>query len=362
MIKVFYDHQKFSTQKYGGISKYFANIIQSIKTSPEFDYQLGILLSDNHYLKEQDKIFSYLSKKILDPKYVYKLNQAYNKYILSKNNFDVFHPTYYDTYFLDKLKKPLVITIHDMTYERHPEYFWAKDPLTSIKRLNIERADQIIAISETTKNDLIKYLSTNPDKIKVIHHGIDLNTPFETQEVNNIPENYVLFVGDRSGYKNFYLFINAFREISLRNPKLKVVVTGGGNLEIAELEHIRRLNLSDKVFHFNVSDQELNYLYQNAEVFVYPSLHEGFGLPILEAFIAQCPIILSDIECFREIAQDGAVYFDPKSQTELVNNLEKLIYNIDLKNNLIKAGNKRVKDFPLDKSIDETFKIYKKIV
>ena len=363
MIKIFYDHQKFSTQLYGGISRYFANLIQEIQSLPEYEYQLGVIHSNNHYIKDRLKVNPLLKWMLSKaPNQVYRLNKIYCNHLLGKNGFDVFHPTYYDTYFFERLKKPLVITIHDMTYERLPEYFWAKDPLTHLKRINIEKADQIIAISETTKNDLINYSNIDPDKIKVVYHGIDFEEPFITTPVKNLPGTYLLFVGDRSCYKNFYLFLNAFKSISAKYPEIKLVLTGGGNLDIAESEYLKMLNLTDRVTHTNVTDTELNFLYQNALAFVYPSLHEGFGLPILEAFMANCPIVLSDTECFREIASDAAIFFDPSSVGDLVAILEKIITNPSLRNNLTQAGSERLKDFPLNKSLDLTLDVYKKLV
>ena len=360
-MKILFDHQKFSTQRYGGISRYFANIINAIKIWPEFAYSLGVICSQNHYIKDHSRIPQALAAILSNPKYASKINQLYCSYLLKQNDYDIFHPTYYDTYLLDKLKKPLVITIHDMTYERFPEYFWAKDPLTKQKRLNVERADKIIAISETTKKDLIKYLDVDAAKIDVVYHGIDLQIPFTSKAVNNLPERYLLFVGDRSGYKNFYLFINTYKRFSVKHPDIKLVLTGGGNLDVAETECFRRLNITEKVLHINASDEELNYLYQKAIAFVYPSLHEGFGLPILEAFMAKCPMILSDTACFREIAQDAAVYFAPYDEDDLLSTLKNVVESPDLRTQLVLAGNKRIQDFSLDKSIKETFDIYRSL-
>src|SRR5690606_12253576 len=124
-----------------------------------------------------------LKQAVANPKLASKYNELYCSHLLKQNNFDIFHPTYYDSYFLNKLKKPLVITIHDMTYERLPEYFWSRDTLSRNKRLNIERADQIIAISETTKNDLVAFSDVDASKIKVVYHGIDLQEPLLLKEV-----------------------------------------------------------------------------------------------------------------------------------------------------------------------------------
>lgn len=363
-MKVFIDHQKFTTQKYGGISRYFANIIEGIKQSDSITYQLGVLHAKNHYIKNEPlALKGALSDKILSrsEKADYLLNQYYCERLLGKSEFDVFHPTYYDPYFFKQLKKPLVVTIHDLTYERLPEYFWAKDPLTYQKRLNIERADAIIAISNTTRNDLLHFFDVDPAKVSVIYHGIDIETPLQFAPIANLPERYVLFVGDRSGYKNFYLFMNAIKPLLLGDPGLQVILTGGGRIEIADEEFLKRLALTDRVRHINATDEQLNSLYRNAQLFVYPSLYEGFGLPILEAYKAGCPILLSDTECFREVADDAAVFFKATDQDDLTSKLSSTLANTELRADLVKRGTKRLADFPLKKSIDATLDVYKSL-
>ena len=367
MTKVLIDHQKFSTQKYGGISRYFANILQGMKQVPDFSYKLGVLYCKNHYIQSEPQLLNNsLGRAVIgrgkETEKAYNLNRMYCKYLLKKGDFDVFHPTYYEPYFIGSTSKPTVVTIHDMTYEKLPEYFWAHDTLTHEKRLNVERADKIIAISQTTKNDLLKYLEVDPDKITVVYHGIDLETPLITKPVAGLPEQYLLFVGDRSGYKNFYLFINAFNELSHKYPHLRVVLTGGGGLGIAEKECLRRLGVEDKVSHVNVTDEELSYLYEQALLFVYPSLHEGFGLPILEAFKASCPMVLSDTPCFREIATEAAVYFSPYDLNNLVAVLDNAVTDSDMRKELVNRGLVRLQDFPLRESVKQTLDVYRSLV
>ncbi|GAB4018512.1 glycosyltransferase family 1 protein [Spirosoma migulaei] len=364
MTKVFIDHQKFSTQKYGGISRYFANIIEGIKHTEDITYQLGVLHAKNHYLQNEPLAMKgALSDQIMNKheKLDILANKFYCERILKKNEFDVFHPTYYDPYFLNLLKKPLVITIHDLTYERLPEYFWAQDPLTQQKRLNIERADAIIAISNTTRKDLLHFFNVDPAKVFTIYHGIELDTPLQFQPVPHLPERYVLFVGDRSGYKNFYLFMNAIQPLMLDMPDLNVVLTGGGKVEVADQEFLMRLGLSDRVRHINATDEQLNYLYQNTQLFVYPSLYEGFGLPILEAFKAKCPILLSDTDCFREVAADAAVYFKSTDLNDLTSKLSSTLADSALRAKLVELGSQRLKSFPLKKSIDKTLDVYRSL-
>ncbi|MBK0383664.1 glycosyltransferase family 4 protein [Pedobacter sp. SD-b] len=363
MPKIFFDHQKFTTQKFGGISRYFANIIHTIKQEPDFGYSLGVANSNNYYIKEEKQFLNNaFADFLLQSEYgfrKFKLNELYCKYLLKQNNFDVFHPTYYEPYFIKDLKKPMVTTIHDMTHERLPQYFWVKDPLTQYKRINANRADKIIAISNTTKNDLLTYLPVDESKIEVIYHGIDLETPLVFEEIIGLPKNYLLFIGDRGGYKNFYLLLDAFAEISKKNPDIELVLAGGGNLEGVDIETINRLKLNDRVKHFNVSDGQLNYLYQNALIFIYPSLYEGFGLPILEAFKAKCPVLLSQTDCFEEIAQNSTAFFSPYSLDDLIFQIDKLINDSKLREELVKKGEKRLADFPLQKSMDKTLALYK---
>jgi len=365
MLKILFDHQKFSTQRYGGISRYFANIVQDIKTKPDFDYEIGCLYSPNHYIKDEPQLLnSKLGTALLQSKYgtkAYKLNQQYCKYLIGKGNYDILHPTYYDPYFLGKNKKPLVTTVHDMTHERLPEYFWAEDNLTYNKKLNIAAADRIIAISETTKSDLMEYSDVNPAKIEVIYHGIDMETPLVYEAPSDIPELYFLYVGDRSGYKNFYRFLYAFKRLSEKYPEVEMLLTGGGKIAIADRELISRLKLQDKVKHLNVSDEELNYLYKNAVAFVYPSLHEGFGLPILEAFKAECPVILSDTPCFLEIGADAVAYFSTYEAESLYFVMEKMLTDAEYRTLLVSLGSKRLLDFPIGKSLDQTYQVYQSL-
>ncbi len=362
MTKVFFDHQKFTTQRYGGISRYFATLIQAMKLDTDFSYELGVLFSNNHYIKDEFQPFNNaIGRKLLQSEYGRKahlVNELYCKYLLGKNDFDVFHPTYYDPYFIGKLKKPMVTTIHDMTYERLPEYFWANDPLTEQKRINADKADRIIAISETTKKDLMEFLDVSEQKIEVIYHGIDIATPLSFHVIPNLPKRYLLFVGDRSGYKNFYLFIKAFASIQEKYPEVEVILTGGGKLATGDKEFIRKLKLTEKIKHIQVTDEELNYLYKNAMFFVYPSLYEGFGLPILEAFKAECPVLLSDTECFKEIGADAVVYFEQRNQDHLTFMLEELINKEELRKELVGKGNQRLLQFPIQKCVDQTLALY----
>jgi glycosyltransferase involved in cell wall biosynthesis len=365
MTKVLFDHQKFSEQKYGGISRYFSSLIDGVKRDEQFELQLGVLYTDNYYIKDERQPLNNGFGKLLlrgkSPK-IYKWNKQYSKYLIKKGDFDVFHPTYFNPYFLKLIKKPYVITVHDMIYERLPDYFLTGDLLPVWKKRTIEAATGIIAISESTRNDLIEVLNVPADKIKVIHHGIDLDTALVTETVAGLPDKYILFVGERNNYKNFFRYIECCKQLSIDYPQLHFVFAGGGPFQISDSDFINRFNLADKCIQLNATDAQLNYLYQNAALFVFPSLYEGFGLPLIEAFKAGCPVAASNNSSFPEIGGNAISYFNPSDVQSIINACKLLLDSDTVRANYITNAFERVKLFPLQKQIDATLNFYKSVI
>ncbi len=362
MIKVLFDHQIFSLQVYGGISRYFANIIKGLQKNEEIKAILGFLYSRDYYQKALDQgleglIFKYLTRNKPD---IYQKNRKYCKYLLKKNNFDVFHATYFDPYCLKYLKKPLVITIHDMVYERFPQFFSPDDPTPQQKKEMADAADRIIAISETTKKDIIRYLNIEESRIKVIPHGINTDAP-QYETVERLPERYILFVGSRGGYKNFLFLAKAFKEIAETDNTLHLVLTGGGPLSVEESDFLTDHQILSKTLHLSATDNQLNTLYNNAICFVSPSLYEGFGIPILEAFKNDCPVLLSNCSCFPEIAGDAALYFDPDSMPSLISKIHLLIKDEVLRKQLVNDGKIKLRSYTLEKCLAATVNMYKEL-
>ncbi len=364
MIKVLFDHQKFSEQKYGGISRVFAHLIGGIKKSNDFEYKLGVLYADNHYIEKEPQLLNNIFGRFFlkdKPKRAYKWNKRYSKRLIQKGDYDVFHPTYFHPYFLKYINKPYVLTVHDMNYERLPDYFPLTDPLPRWKKETVQKAAGVIAISESTKKDLIDILGVPEDKVTVIHHGIDLESPLETETVPGLPAQYLLFVGERSNYKNFFRYINCCGQLAKEYPDLHFVFAGGGKFKVSDSEFIERLNLTGKCIQLNATDAQLNYLYQKAAFFVFPSLYEGFGLPLLEAFKAGCAIASSNTSCFPEIGGDAVCYFDPMDEQSMLRGFKLLLDNPDLKATYIAKGTERLKQFSLQKQVDATLALYKKV-
>jgi glycosyltransferase involved in cell wall biosynthesis len=269
----------------------------------------------------------------------------------------VFHPTYYDPYFLRYLKgKPFVLTVHDMIYELFPEYFTEDKYTVQNKRILISSASRINVISESTKKDLLRLFPEVENKITVVYHGCS----FPVLDGITEKEDYILFTGARSGYKNFSNFIQALAPL-LVSYNLKLVCTGHP-FNTEEKEMLENLNIADKTICKYVSDKELIDLYAKALAFVFPSLYEGFGFPVLEAFAAGAPAVLANTSSLPEIGANAAVYFDPYSIDDMRNKIECVITSPDIQRDLMKKGKTRVKQFSWEKCASETLAVYQKLV
>jgi glycosyltransferase involved in cell wall biosynthesis len=364
MVRVLFDHQKFSEQRYGGITRYFAALLQGIKQHPDFEYQLAALYSNNYYIRNENLPLNNGIGKMLfegDPKRQYKWNKQYSKMQIGKGAYDVFHPTYFHPYFLKRVKKPYVLTMHDMIYEALPEYFTNTDITPRHKKQTVESATAIIAISQSTKADLMKLLDIPEEKITMIHHGLDIGAPLIIEVIPNLPKSFILFVGERGNYKNFFRFAEAAATLLHENKDLHLVLAGGGQLQVADALTIDRLKIGDRTHQLNVSDAQLNYLYQNAQVFVFPSLYEGFGYPLLEAFKAGCPIAASKTSCFPEIGGEAIAYFDPYDTGSIYNSIKSILADSTVRNNYIQLGHDRLNLFPVEKQITQTLALYSRI-
>lgn len=361
-MNILYDHQMFSYQKFGGITKYFVELIKNI--APDNNCHLSVLFSENHYLKENDQLFNNLDLlpnkdfkgKATAKEMLASLNKAYSSFRVSSNKFDLFHPTFYDDYFLRKLKKPYVVTVHDLIEFKYKDTFFKDSLNRPYMEKVIKNADRIISISENTKADLLDTFDLNPDRIDVIYHGFN-DTP-KTKKTNHFGK-YILFVGDRGSYKNFTGLVEAVGDLLKKEKGLKLVCVGKPFLP-EEVDLFNRLRIEQQVFALNVSEEMLNELYSHALVFVYPSLYEGFGMPILEAYSNNCPVCLSKASCFPEIAGEAAEYFDPTDRDSMRESIEKVIFNEGYADSLRKAGKERLKSFSWQKTAEETLQSYRK--
>lgn len=365
-MKILYDHQTFSVQEYGGISRYFYEIIARIKKYPFFSAELSLLFSNNHYLNNSFKYYRFL------PKYKFKgkvrimntLNRYYSIYNLFNTNYDIFHPTYYDPYFLKYLrKKPFVLTVYDMIHEKYPSFFKRKDKTSEYKYMLCQKANKIIAISNNTKKDLVEIFKIPDSKVEVVYLAGELRKDSNKNIELKLPKNYILYVGNRNGYKNFEHFVKSISPLLIRNKELIILCSGGNHFSDKEEALFEKLNIRNQVLYFKVkSDNEMAKLYENAICFVYPSLYEGFGIPILEAFSCGCPVVLSNTSSFPEVAGDAGMYFDPYDEISIRNAIDKIINNNNLRDILIKKGYERLNIFSWYITAEKTKNVYESLL
>lgn len=176
------------------------------------------------------------------------------------------------------------------------------------------------------------------------------------------PLKYILMVGNRDRYKNGNVVLKALKKVKEVIGDLQLVCVGGGSFSDVEIGLMEELGVRESVMQISLTDDELYYAYQYAECFVFPSLYEGFGIPILEAFYCKCPVILSNASCFPEIAQDGALYFEPDNEEELAEKICLLLQKPSLADKLIEKGNERLKMFSWENTVAETYEFYKEII
>ena len=385
-MKILYDHQMFYRQNYGGVSRYFCELMNQFSLDSEMSFMLALRYVQNDNLEQFSELNQFWSNRynfLYDNHFISSIqkkirfnalnfglnyiinNQAESVRLLKEQDFDIFHPTYYEPYFLKYLqKKPYVLTVYDMIHELFPKYFKASDRTKVWKKQLIEDAGAIIAISQNTKQDIIKFTDVDPNRVQVIHLGNPFEYVNEPPQINTSLElpafgkSYLLFVGGRPAYKNFNFFIESMAELLRKNEGLHVVCAGSLPFTNEEKQSFKNMNILHKVHHVKVNDIILKNLYKSARAFVFPSLYEGFGLPVLEAFSCGCPAILNNSSSLPEIGGDGAIYFEQGDSKSIICAVETVLFNEKYREDLIKKGSERLKFFSWNKTAISTKKVY----
>lgn len=359
-MKVLFDHQIFSSQRFGGVSKYFAEIIHRM---PQETYEISAWLSNNEYVK----YYSLFNQVSFFPdsnfrgkgRIMAEIGKPYSIFKIRTGDFDVFHQTNFDTYCLPPLRsKPMVTTYHDVNFITDKNY---DERMLRLQKASLERADKVIAISYNTKNDMLKYFDIDPRKIEVIYHGVSRINFSEEYTERIVDSPYILYVGMRHAFKNFKGFIRAFANIAGRYPEVKVVCTRS-NFTKEEMELFEECGIKDRLIFVIADEVELAKLYRDALFFVFPSLYEGFGMPILEAMAYGCPTALARASCFPEIAEDAALYFDPNDIDSITYTLEQYLSSEELRQEYANKGSIRVNNFSWEKCARQHMAVYKSLL
>jgi len=374
MVKIVVDPQIFNIQKYGGISRYYKEVFTHLKRRNDMDIILPLFNSDNVYLANSDLLISEkktmaflikalnvlgistrtLNKKLMDEQI---------KITFDQGNFDLFIPTYYDSYFLKFIgNKPFVLTVYDMIHELFPQYFLDDVSKVSVnKKILLEKATKIIAVSNNTKKDILNvYPHIDESKIEVIYHGSSICV--NNNVVVDLPENYILFVGVRDYYKNFIFLVEAIHELLMFDSSLKLICAGGGDFKDEEIKFLKTMNLQEKVLQRDFDEKQLGMFYKNAKCFIFPSMYEGFGIPVLESMACGCPIVLSNSSSFPEVAGDAGIYFDVTSKEDLVSKVRLVLNDDDFRNEYVLRGLNQAKRFTWDIAASQCAELYKKAI
>lgn len=359
-MKILFDHQIFSSQVHGGVSKYFAEILNIM---PRNTWELSAWLSNNEYALNYRlfKQFPFLPNTNFRGKgrIMAELGKPYSLKRIKNGDFDVFHQTNFDDYCFSALgNRPMVTTYHDVNFLTEKNY---NERMKKLQTKSLIRADKVIAISQNTKNDMLQFFNINPEKIEVIHHGISADFVADSKMPRLVNEPYILFVGMRHAFKNFENFIKAFARIADKYEDIKVVCTREP-FTVKEWELFKSLRIENRVKNIRASEKTLATLYRDALFFVFPSTYEGFGMPILEAMINKCPVVCANTSCFPEIAQNAAIYFDPYDIDSIASAMDILLNDSELRKNYCLLGLEHAKRFSWKETASKHIEVYKSLL
>ena len=353
-MRIGFDAKRAFTNK-SGLGNYSRDVIVSLNDYyPNNDY---VLFSTEKTTKLLDD--KYL-RNCISPKVTSKLSKAYwRSYSITKeienNKIDIFHGLSNELPLnIHKSNVKKVVTIHDLIFIKFPELYPYLDRKIYFKKFYnaCKNADKIIATSNQTKADIIKYFSINENKIEVIYQTC--NTIFsktfsesqkkDIKEKYNLPDNYILTVGTIEKRKNA---LNVLKAIYQQKLNINYVLVGRRTTYVNELVNFAAKNNIRKQLHIidNVSSADLPGIYQNSKIFVYPSVYEGFGIPILEAFNSDIPVITGNIGSTAEIGGKASLQIDPYSSKSIGIAIKSLLESEELRVKLIKLAQTRAKIF-----------------
>jgi glycosyltransferase involved in cell wall biosynthesis len=364
MVRVLVDGIIYRQQHFGGISRCFTEMLTRVGRHCGDIETLLHLPEGCHAQTPKAATIREIRDRHLRPyRLLNRASVAASKAAAKKLRPQIFHSTYYTSPYWPGMKT--VVTVYDFIHEQFPA-LQGEAAFVEQKRREIERADAIIAISDCTGNDVLRYARVDPARITVIPLGVSdafLETAEEIpaplfRKQHNIPNPYWLFVGQRNLYKNFGTLLRAFTQISEKTRTDLVLVGGLPELESWQIDLLIRHRLERRIHRLAVSDGVLRQVYANAEGFIFPSLAEGFGIPLLEAMAAGVPIVASDIPVFHEVAGDAALFFDPYDDGALAHAMLRVL-DKTTRCDLVHKGRERVRSFTWDEAARKLGQVYR---
>lgn len=353
MLKVLINGLQLSNSN-SGVQYYTQQLYKELEKNESDEIKLVLLQFSNGQSGINNRI-----KRII-------LENFYFLYLLRKSNFNLYHsPNYVLPFFINS---PSVLTIHDLITLDYPELCQNESVLyfKHLLPLSIAKATKIIAVSNTVKNDILKHFNIPPSKIEVIFHGINPIFKFTINKSvyskYQLPEKYILFVGNIEPKKNIERLILAF-ELLKKNKEInhKLVIVGKKGWKYRHIFNtISNLAFENEIILTGyVSEDDLPAIYSQADLFAFPSLYEGFGIPPLEAMACETPVLVSNKGALPEITGNTCLQVDPYNIQAISKGMYLLLTNNDLREKQVSKGKEWIKRFSWEKAAIETIEVYK---
>lgn len=382
-MKIGIDIRVLMDKHYSGVSQYAANLLTAIlRLDKENDYYLfynswqnldnrfAAFTGDQVHLVGRhipNKIFNYFCQKLLARPKIDRL----------LGGVDVFFSPHFNFTSLSARPKK-IITVHDLSFLRHPEFFNVRKNFwhraLGVKKI-LRQADNIVAVSENTKNDIVELVGISPEKISVIYSGLNLNNSLSSEEfaasseaskfleTHGLSGRLILYLGTiepRKNIKNLIVAYNQLREKDERYRDVKLVLAGAKGWKSRGIYRAAKKSpyQQDILFLGYISEKEREILYSKSLVFVYPSFYEGFGFPPLEALAKGLPVICSNVSSLPEVVSGAAILINPQEVEAIREALETVITDEELRKMLITKGLARAQEFSWDKAAQNYLNIF----
>ncbi len=368
----------FFQPKGGGIKEYVFNLVENLNEIAPNDWDIILYVLEDYY----EFALSHLQCRFRIKKIPFKGNGLFNTIVRScmeslfwrkeekREKWDLFHSPFFHTPRLKNTK--IILTVHDMRFYRYPKTytFLRYTFLKYAVKQSVKRADFIISISDFTKKEIVSAYNIPPKKIQVIHEAINPNhfshsvalSKDDIDIISNIHDKkFILTVGHLEPRKNYNRLIDAVELLNENlSDKVKLVIVGKQGHDYEET--LKKIAKSENVFYLNFVSQELlNWLYENTALFVFPTFYEGFGFPPLEAAMHNTISAVSNISSIPEICGDCALYFDPFNIKEMAHTIHEGLFNDECRKNLTLKLPTQLSKFSWKKNAEETILLYESI-
>ncbi len=357
-----------------GLGRYTQKLIENLELIDQGNEYIIFLRKENfdEYIPRANNF-----KKVLADYRWYGISeQIFFPRLLRGYNLDVVHFPHFNVPIF--YRRPIIVTIHDLILLHFPTLrgttlspLWFKIKFIAYKltiKSALSRSRAILVVSEFTKKDILQHYNIDKEKIFITYEAandycyVSNKNDKEILKKYGIIKPYLLYVGNAYPHKNLEFLTSVFSELKKEKSHLNMVLVGKEDYFYSNLkEFVSRKGMRGVFFPGYVSDQDLDVIYRNSELYVFPSLYEGFGLPPLEAMSKGIPVISSDHDCMREILRDSALFFNAKDKNSLSCCIRKVLENDLLKKNLIEKGYNISKLYSWKKMAKETLEIYKNI-